>query len=407
MLNVSEMNSPSQPLTPMPSCLALDNHPLEFLSADMLVSLVGVIYQICRVLISDKLYMQCMEESGCTLPVLRELSGLCQTVFPLVDIDHKHGEGCGHSQISHGDHFDWLVPLKDGSFLLSHPQVQNGLSSFIEHGRLINRGKTLAKLNLRPKLVDLFSYESPKQKGYASLPQFDKDIDARKGDSFQIVEGQLDDGCTIMPSASVGRNVVQGGMMKVDIPANYVPVLCRTTLDVMGICCPSEVPLIKKLLDPLPGVEDVFVNVTTKTVLVSYDQLLVTDVQLGANSNPMPSPAAHSTQGFFQFPEFSCFWDFVHVLTTRHVVIVLNFIFYLCSESFEWSTFERQHTSTWRIEIWSQLAKPLVRWFWYSGSDCLFPLHLRTNEVGGSRGCCCWSATVNLESNCRTKKVSS
>lgn len=239
--------------------------------------------------------MQCMEESGCALPVLRELPGICQTVLPLVDTDHKHGEDCGHPQISHGDHFDWLVRLKDGSYLLSHPQVQNGLSSCIEHGRLISRGKPLAKLNLRkPKLVDLFSYESPKQKGYSNLSQYDENSDARMGDGFQVVREQLDDDCTIMPSASAGRSVVQGGMMKVDIPADYAPVLCKTTLDVMGICCPSEVPLIKKLLDPLPGVDDVFVNVTSKTVVISHDQLLVSDVQLGADST-----FSCSTNSFF------------------------------------------------------------------------------------------------------------
>lgn len=276
-----------------------------------------------------------MEESGCALPVLRELSGICQTVLPLVDIDHKHGEDCGHSQISHGDHFDWLVPLKDGSYLLSHPQVQNGLSCFIEHGRLISRGKSLAKLNLRPKLVDLFSYESPKQKGYSSLSLLDENSDARMGDDFQVVKEQLDDDCTIMPSASVGRNVVQGGMMKVDIPADYAPVLCKTTLDVMGICCPSEVPLIKKLLDPLPGVDDVFVNVTAKTVVISHDQLLVSDVQLGADSNSAPSPAADSTNSIFAV--FGTYLFLKGCAFSGHIGSS-NFLLYLCSESFEWST---------------------------------------------------------------------
>lgn len=223
----------------------------------------------------------CMEKSGCALPVLRELSDLCQTVLPVVDIDHEHKEGCGHSQIRHGDHFDWLVPLNDGSFSLSHPQVQNGHErGFIEHGRLINRGKTVAKLKLRPTLVDLFSYESPKQTGYESLPQCAEDVQAHERDGFAIAKGQLDEKCTLMPFASVGRNLVQEGMTKVDIPVNFGGALCKTKLDVMGICCPSEVPLIKKLLAPLTGVEDVSVNVTAKTVLVLHDPLLISDVQL-------------------------------------------------------------------------------------------------------------------------------
>jgi len=224
-----------------------------------------------------------MEESGCTLPLLRELKGICQTVLPLEDLEHEHMEGCGHSKIAHGDHFDWLVPLKDGSFQLSHQQILDGCSSIIEHGRLINRGKTLAKLHHRPKqLVDLFSYESPKHKGYTSLSQTDKDDEVSKANIAENVKRQLDESCTLKPSRSVGRNVVQGGMVKVDIPDTFKGAgLCKTTLDVMGICCPSEVPLIKRLLSPLPGVEEVSVNVTSKTVIVLHDQILVTDVRLG------------------------------------------------------------------------------------------------------------------------------
>ena len=273
-----------------------------FLISGILIFLVGIFHQMCVVLTADKLHMQCIE--GCGLPVLRELTGLCETVLQLGDEDHEHREGCGHFQISHGDHKDWLVPLKDGSFQLSHQQVQNGLSSFIEHGRLVKRGKPLAKFNRGPRRVEILSYESPKKKGYESLAQFDEDEDedlhAHKRDSFQIVKGQLDN--TFWPSPSVGRNVVQGGMVKVDIPANHVAVLCKTTLDVMGICCPSEVPLIKKLLNPIPGVEEVSVNVTAKTVLVLHDQLLVTDAALGANSNLMSSPAAlRNPRCFSQF----------------------------------------------------------------------------------------------------------
>lgn len=287
--------------------------------------------------------MQCIE--GCGLPVLRELTGLCETVWQRGDEDHEHGEGCGHSQISHGDHTDWLVPLKDGSFKLSHQQVQNGRPSFIEHGRLIKRGKTLAKINLGPTIVEILSYESPKKKGYESLSQLDQDedVDAHKRDSFQIVKGQLpDDNCTLLPCPSVGRNVVQGGMVKVDIPANLA-VLCKTTLDVMGICCPSEVPLIKKLLDPLPGVEEVSVNVTAKTVLVLHDQLVVTDVQLGASSNLMSSPTARcNPRCFSQFHRsdsiFECFaWSNLAASGDR----LCSLFLYSCSEGFEWSTFGR------------------------------------------------------------------
>ncbi|RLM56023.1 cadmium/zinc-transporting ATPase HMA3-like [Panicum miliaceum] len=45
----------------------------------------------------------------------------------------------------------------------------------------------------------------------------------------------------------------------------------KTYFDVLGICCPSEVPLVEKLLDPLPGVRKVTVIVPSRTVIVVHD----------------------------------------------------------------------------------------------------------------------------------------
>jgi Cd2+/Zn2+-exporting ATPase len=51
--------------------------------------------------------------------------------------------------------------------------------------------------------------------------------------------------------------------------------LCKTTLNVLGICCPSEVPLIERVLQPLDGVERVSVNVPSRTVTVLHDSSLI------------------------------------------------------------------------------------------------------------------------------------
>ncbi|MCO5601244.1 hypothetical protein L7F22_055363 [Adiantum nelumboides] len=45
----------------------------------------------------------------------------------------------------------------------------------------------------------------------------------------------------------------------------------KTTIDILGICCPAEVPLVKKILEPLPGVKEVLVNVAARTVTVQHD----------------------------------------------------------------------------------------------------------------------------------------
>jgi Cd2+/Zn2+-exporting ATPase len=162
--------------------------------------------------------------------------------------------------------------------MLSHHQsTENGDSSFIEHGRLVKVGDTLGKLKRRPKqLVALFSYESPKRKGYESLPQTDHDA-SKLEEAAGIQNGTH----TSVPpeSTRLGR---EDEMVTMTIPVKFRDSgLGKTTLDVMGICCPNEVPLIKKLLQPIPGVEEVSVNVTSKTVTVLHDQFLVTDADLG------------------------------------------------------------------------------------------------------------------------------
>ena len=48
-------------------------------------------------------------------------------------------------------------------------------------------------------------------------------------------------------------------------------VFSTTVLKVDGICCPAEVPIIRRLLEPLPGVRAVNVNVMAKEAWVEHD----------------------------------------------------------------------------------------------------------------------------------------
>ncbi|KAJ6853952.1 cadmium/zinc-transporting ATPase HMA3-like [Iris pallida] len=54
----------------------------------------------------------------------------------------------------------------------------------------------------------------------------------------------------------------------------------RSYFDVLGICCPSEVPLIEKILLPLDGVHKVNVVVTSRTVIVVHDTDVVTQLDI-------------------------------------------------------------------------------------------------------------------------------
>ena len=54
----------------------------------------------------------------------------------------------------------------------------------------------------------------------------------------------------------------------------------RSTIVCNGICCASEVPLVRKLVDPLPGVRQVKVNVPLKQVIVDHNPDEQTATQL-------------------------------------------------------------------------------------------------------------------------------
>jgi Cd2+/Zn2+-exporting ATPase len=58
-----------------------------------------------------------------------------------------------------------------------------------------------------------------------------------------------------------------------------------TVMNVSGICCPSEVPIIERILKKLPGVEKVIVNVTAKTTTVEHNPLMTSPAELVAAVN--------------------------------------------------------------------------------------------------------------------------
>merc|ERR1712166_43177 len=59
-----------------------------------------------------------------------------------------------------------------------------------------------------------------------------------------------------------------------DIKYKGLDSTSRTVMQVAGICCPSEVPLIERLLKPLAGVKSVQVNVTGRLTIVVHDSSL-------------------------------------------------------------------------------------------------------------------------------------
>ncbi|KAJ8562398.1 hypothetical protein K7X08_011689 [Anisodus acutangulus] len=61
---------------------------------------------------------------------------------------------------------------------------------------------------------------------------------------------------------------------------NETKKMSKSYFDVLGICCTSEVVLVEKILKNLEGVKEVSVIVTTKTVIVIHDSLLISQHQI-------------------------------------------------------------------------------------------------------------------------------
>ncbi|XP_009102202.2 cadmium/zinc-transporting ATPase HMA3 [Brassica rapa] len=59
----------------------------------------------------------------------------------------------------------------------------------------------------------------------------------------------------------------------------------KSYFDVLGICCPSEVPIIENILKSLEGIKEYSVIVPTRTVIVVHDSLLISPSQIAKALN--------------------------------------------------------------------------------------------------------------------------
>lgn len=90
--------------------------------------------------------------------------------------------------------------------------------------------------------------------------------------------------------------------------------LHKSYFDVLGICCPSEVPLVEKLLRPLPGVRTVTVIVPSRTVIVLHDAAATSPAQIGT---PRHGHALPLQSFFFLFSHHRPLFRF-RLATPRH-----------------------------------------------------------------------------------------
>jgi len=78
------------------------------------------------------------------------------------------------------------------------------------------------------------------------------------------------------------------------------PASCRTRLRVQGICCSSEVPAVRSILKPLPGVRKLGINVATKVVFIDHDPTVISATLLAGALNEENFAADIITDGGLQ-----------------------------------------------------------------------------------------------------------
>ncbi|XP_020527133.1 putative inactive cadmium/zinc-transporting ATPase HMA3 isoform X1 [Amborella trichopoda] len=121
--------------------------------------------------------------------------------------------------------------------------------------------------------------------------------------------------------------------------------LQKSHFNVLGLCCPAEVPLIERILKPLQGVHKVCVNVPSKSVMVLHDPISITQVQIvaalnsarldasireiGEAINPKKWPSRFTlVSGFLLILSFTKFWfEPMHWLALGAVAVGIPPIF--------------------------------------------------------------------------------
>jgi copper chaperone CopZ len=97
--------------------------------------------------------------------------------------------------------------------------------------------------------------------------------------------------------ASVGHPAVLQAPQASADHANE-PIWVRSNFHVQGICCASEVPIVKKIIKPLPGVSrKIQINITTRTLYVQHDLNITTAPHIATRLTQEGFPATIQKDG--------------------------------------------------------------------------------------------------------------
>lgn len=199
-------------------------------------------------------------------------------------------------KVKHEDHYDTLVHnVKTGNVTLEHDC--NDCGDRDVHGALNLVSKRELKSDTQPliagKGIMMNFYEIPKTP--LKILDLLSDFFSIEVDRVDILRNPLSaspgrdaqrPSCCIPSLSSKKKNccAVVDDEVAVELPS-AIKGEVQTTIHVKGICCAAEIPMIKSVVQPMPGVTNVFVNTTTKLVRVTHDPSKSTAVDITAALN--------------------------------------------------------------------------------------------------------------------------
>jgi hypothetical protein len=185
----------------------------------------------------------------------------------------------GSLRVRHGDHYDDLVPHGDGDTLLlrhshgPHSDYHGVLKLSCEREgvlRVFKPGEGRFKITDYLPSVDLGG-DGRVKAALDVMPKKCKSVGAAKAKIGQPSGG----GCCGGGGGGGGHDHAHAheadGGEESDADADAAPGSGKSTLHVQNICCASEIPPIRAIVEPLPGVSKVSFNITSKLVYVEHE----------------------------------------------------------------------------------------------------------------------------------------
>eukprot|EP00803_Ostreobium_quekettii_P001521 evm.model.scf_1448.4 EVM.evm.TU.scf_1448.4 scf_1448:19652-28364(+) len=222
---------------------------------------------------------------------------------------HTHGPNCGHELVPHGNHYDYLVGRQLQHVVSTQGCCNRQCLNYLQPGSVVGHGRVAVlrkKEKTKRRLRGYAQWSEDEGHGHDTV----KAVHYHDVPSVGCIHEEAHVGH--IHEISVDRPLLEDKVMDGTVVTTYVYAA--------GICCPSEVPVIEKLLTPLPGVESVDTMVVTKTVKVVHDASKVAPSALVAALNGAGLQATLGEKGGKTGPQNTPFpW---HVMASGTLLIL-------------------------------------------------------------------------------------